>query len=86
MQIDVKIGTEIVLIESLHGFDDAKQKIERKYIVKKVYPFMVLAENENGIKRCFSYGDLVRLGKQMQAGRFEALRKERDELDGRNRW
>jgi len=37
---------------------------------------MVLAEC-NGIRRCFSYGDLVRLGIQKQNAVYEALRKER---------
>lgn len=74
--IDAKIGDKITLSETIHGFDDTGNKKERTYTITAIYPHMVLAEHK-GIRRCFSYGDLVRLGLQKQHPVYESLRTER---------
>lgn len=74
--IDAKIGDKITIAETVHGFDDTSNCKDRTYTITAIYPHMALAEC-NGIRRCFSYGDLVRLGIQKQSAVYEALRKER---------
>lgn len=71
--IDAKIGDKITVSETLHGFDDTSNRKDRTYTITAIYPHMVLAEC-NGIRRCFSYGDLIRLGIQKQSEEYEALR------------
>lgn len=75
--IDAKIGDKITVSETLHGFDDTSNRKDRTYTITAIYPHMVLAEC-NGIRRCFSYGDLIRLGIQKQREEYEALKCERN--------
>lgn len=75
--IDAKIGDTIKVSETLHGFDDTCNRKEHTYTITAIYPHMVLAECK-GIRRCFNYGDLIRLGIQKQEDVYEALRGERD--------
>lgn len=62
MKIDIKVGTKITTNETVHGYDDTGNRKEHTYTVIAVFPHMVLAKDTNGIKRCFSYGDLVCMG------------------------
>lgn len=74
--IDAKIGDKVTVAETIHGFDDTGNKKERTYTITAIYSHMVLAECK-GIRRCFNYGDLVRLGLQKQHPEYESLRTER---------
>lgn len=64
----VKPG-DIIRIE-----DEEKRGKLEKYKVVKVYPYMVLALRGR-IRRCFCYGDLLRMGMERQEPVKEALRK-----------
>lgn len=77
MKININVGTKIITNETVHGYDDTANRKPHTYTVKEVYPHMVLAKDEKGIKRCFSIGDLVCMGLQKQSDIYEAFRAER---------
>lgn len=68
----VKIGDKIEIEEHVHGEEDERISV---YVVIGVYPHMVLAEKKNHVRRCFSYGDLIKEGLERQSDELEALRK-----------
>ncbi len=68
----VKPGTKVKIRESFSRDEDEKTYT---YIVVKVYPFMVMAERDKKIRRCFSYGDLVIAGLEKQVDEIEAKRR-----------
>lgn len=55
-----KPGDVLVVRYRTHDGEERR----RKYTVTRVFPFMVLAVSNLGHKKCFSYGDLVMLGKE----------------------
>lgn len=66
----MKVGD--VLRASVEREDSRKEK--ETYTVKRVFPFNVLAEDGKGVRRSFSYGDLIRMGVERQEPDIEALR------------
>ena len=68
----VKPGDKIKAQERYGRDEEAKHYT---YTVIRVYPFMVVAERKNHIKRCFSHGDLVVAGLERQSDSIEAKRK-----------
>lgn len=72
----VKIGDVFTITKSIQEkfFEDCE--LQRTYIVIDVYPHFVLAKDINtGIRRAVCYGDLIRMGLEIQEMRYEVLRR-----------
>lgn len=60
-------------IENTKAGDTLLYAFEGRYIeykVLEVYPYFVIAEDENGKRRSFNVGDLVKMGKEPSNGMF----------------
>ena len=69
----VKVGEKITVNETTD--DGIKRRVT--YSIIGVYPFCVLGRNKAGMKRSFSYGDLVIEGKEYQGADAEVLKNEK---------
>lgn len=68
------IETEETYIEDWY----TREKKKREYVVVAVYPYFALArEIATGIKRSFSYGELVMLGLEYQGAEYEDQKQNR---------
>ena len=59
---NTKVGNILKIMEEEEN--NKNSCIQKKYIVEKVYPYIVLCKGKGGEKRCFTYGDLVMMGKE----------------------
>ncbi len=59
---NTKVGNILKIMEEEEN--NKNSRIQKKYIVEKVFPYIVLCKGKGGEKRCFTYGDLVMLGKE----------------------
>lgn len=67
----IRIGT-VIKIRTTDN--ETNEKINEKWIVKKIYPHMVYCENKIGRKKYFSYGDLIVMKIIKQSPELEALK------------
>lgn len=80
----ISVGNIIKNEETAYEGFGLKDKITREYVVISVYPYHVLArDKKTGVKRSFSYGDLITLGIEHQCSdvdrhypRFKVLESE----------
>lgn len=79
----LKIG-DVISVEKI----TETKTIKRDYEVIGIYPYMVRTKEKNkkgrARYRCFSYGDLIQLGYEMQSLDVEVMR-EASEADDTNR-
>lgn len=59
----ISVGDIIKNEETAYDGFGSRDKITREYVVIDVYPYHVLTrDTKTGVKRSFSYGDLITLG------------------------
>lgn len=72
----IKVGDKISNIETCYEDLHSKRKVMRDYIVVGVFPHHVLTRDaKTGIKRSFSYGELVTLGLEYQGAEMEEMKE-----------
>lgn len=76
----IKVGDKICITEEKEDCG----KVAETYTVVSVSRRTVLTKNKKGIKRTFSYGDLVVLQMEWQQPEMEALKMQRDMESDRN--
>ena len=72
---NIKVGDKISNIEMQYDDLYSKRKTHRDYIVVGVFPHHVLTRDaKTGMKRSFSYGELVTLGLECQDAEMEEMK------------
>ena len=71
----VKVGT---IIRGCDVDSLTKRKTYRNYMVKKIYPHVVLCVDGNGFRTCFSINDLIFFGMVKQSPELEVLKAARN--------
>lgn len=80
----ISVGDIIKNEETAYEGFGSREKITREYVVIDVYPYHILTRDiKTGVKRSFSYGDLITLGIEHQGAdvdrhypRFKVLESE----------
>lgn len=75
---NVQIG-QVLKIKELEE-DDRRKTVTRRFIVIAIYPYHVLCKDKFGIRRSFSYGDLLNMGFEIQNAVCDSHRRLKIEM------